>query len=191
MLPLALLAFAGVLTAAIKLTGGPDARKVAAGLGWPVAYVQSAIKWAKRRSVPLEWVLSTIIVESRGNPHAAGDADGRSAGLMQVNTAAHAAELAAARLSRESMFNPDTNIEWGTKYMAQFRAEILRALAGRTPPAPLDEILRLSYKGPAAVLSLLRAGRDPRTLSWAPDALANWRSAMAQVTALTKTRLRA
>jgi soluble lytic murein transglycosylase-like protein len=191
MLPLALLAIAGAVTAAIKLTGGPNLSRVAAGLSFPLQYVQLAAKWASKRGLPLEWVLATILVESSGNPRAAGDADGRSAGLMQVNTSAHAAEMAAKRVTREMMFDPAVNIEWGTKYMAEFRANILKALGGRRPPAPLDEILRLSYKGPATVYAALRAGRNPADISWAPAALVNWRRAMARVTALTKGRLQA
>jgi hypothetical protein len=188
-LPLALLAIAGMVTAAIKLTGGPNLTRVAAGLSLPLQYVQLASTWARKRSLPIEWVLATILVESGGNARAAGDADGRSAGLMQVNTVAHAQEMAAAGVTRAQMFDPATNIEWGTKYMAAFRAQIQAALGGRRSPAPLDEILRLSYKGPAAVLSALKRGEDPTsTISWAPAALSNWRQAMARVTALTRSR---
>jgi hypothetical protein len=188
---LALLAMAGVVTAAIKLTGGPDLKRVAAGLGWPVAYVRSAATWARKRGLPLEWVLATIVVESRGNPSAAGDADGRSVGLMQVNASAHAAELSAAGLTRASLFDPETNIQWGTKYLADFKRNVLTALGGRKPPIPLDMIVRLAYKGPAPVTSTLRSGGNPADLSWAPAAINNWRQAMARVTTLTKGRAQA
>jgi hypothetical protein len=188
-LSLGLIAVAGVLAAAVGLSSGPDLRKVAAGLGWPLPYVQSASKWAKRRGVPLEWVLATIIVESRGNPRAAGDSGGRSVGLMQVNTVAHAAEMASAGVSRDRMFNPDTNIEWGTKYLSEFKNDVLKNLGGRTPPIPLDWIVRLAYKGPATVYSALRRGESPANISWAPDALANWRAAMSKVQSLTRGKL--
>lgn len=190
MLPLALVGLAGLLAAAIQLTKGPNIIKAAVGLGLPVTYVQSAAKWARKRSLPLEWVLATILVESQGNPMAAGDAGGKSVGLMQVNTAAHAAEMAAAGVTRDDLFGVDKNIEWGTKYLAEFRGQVQAALRGRRPPAPLDEIVRLAYKGPATVLSALKSGRDPTQLAWAPDALANWRHRMAQVTALTRSPLR-
>ncbi len=153
----------------------------------PLAYVQSAAKWASKRGLPLEWVLTTILVESSGNPRAAGDADGRSVGLMQVNAVAHATELKAAGLSRDSLFDPETNIEWGTKYLKSFYDQVQQALGGRPAPGDLGEILRLAYKGPAPVLSALRSGKNPlMTLSWAPDAIANWRHKLAIVRAATQ-----
>lgn len=184
MLPLLLLGVAGVVAAAVGLTGGPNLARAAGALKLPLAYVASAAKWAKKRGLPLDWVLTTILVESRGNPRAAGDSDGRSVGLMQVNAVAHAAELRAAGLTRESLFDPETNIEWGTKYLVQFRDDVLSTLGGRSPPAPLDELVRLSYKGPASVLAALKRGQNPAaTLSWAPPAIANWRQRRAEVLA--------
>lgn len=187
MLPLAVLALTGIVVAAVKLTKGPDLVRVAAGLGWPLAWVQSASRWALLRGVPLEWVLATILVESNGRPSAAGDADGRSKGLMQVNAVAHARELAAAGLTAESLYDPYVNIEWGTKYLKEFRDKVLENLGGRTPPIPLDEITRLAYKGPSTVYAALRAGKNPATISWAPEALANWRRHMARVRSLTQS----
>lgn len=177
----AILGLAGLAVAAYKLVGAPNLQNIAAGLRLPLPYVQAAAKWGKSYGIPLEWVLTTILVESGGNPRAAGDADGRSVGLMQVNSVAHAAELRAARLSRDSLFNPDTNIEWGTKYLAQFRDQVVQALGPRKAPAPLDEIVRLAYKGPSPALNALRRGENPLGLSWAPDAIANWRRRMAEV----------
>lgn len=179
---------AGVVVAAVKLTTGPDLARVAAGLGLPLTYVQLAAKNARKNGLPLEWVLTTILVESSGNPRGRGDADGRSVGLMQVNVVAHAKEIAAAGLTPTQMFDPATNIEWGTRLLAGFKEGVLSALAGRTPPAPLDEITRLAYKGPTAVDGALAKGQNPMKLSWAPAAIVNWRREMARVTALTKGR---
>ncbi len=189
MLPLLLLGVAGVVAAAVGLTGHPNLVRAAAALHLPLAYVQSAAKWARKRGVPLDWVLTTILVESGGKPNAAGDSDGRSVGLMQVNAVAHAAELKAAGLTRNDLFKPETNIEWGTKYLAQFRDDVLTALGGRAPPAPLDQLVRLSYKGPAAVTSALRQKQNPVTaLSWAPAAIANWQQRHVQVQAALASR---
>jgi soluble lytic murein transglycosylase-like protein len=185
MFGVALIAVAGLIAAAVQLTKGPDLRHVSAGLRWPLPYVQSAARWAKARGLPLEWVLATIIVESRGNPRAVGD-DGRSIGLMQVNAAAHASELAAEGASRDALFDPNTNIAWGTRYLRQFRDDVKAAAAGRSLPAALDVLVRLAYKGPAPVTSALRHGANPLALSWAPGAVANWQAAMARVTALTR-----
>lgn len=182
-LPVALLAIAGLVAAAVNLTGGPNLTYIAAGLGLPAAYVRYAAQAARKYGVPLQWVLATILVESSGNPRAAGDADGRSVGLMQVNATANARELAAAGLTRESLFDPQTGVDWGTKLLAQFAARVRSALGGRPPPAPLDEITRLAYKGPTPVVNALKRGENPLNLSWAPPAIQNWRAAMARVTA--------
>jgi hypothetical protein len=171
---------AGVTAAAVKLTGGANLRYVATGLGLPLSYVQLADKWGKRRGIPFEWVLTTILVESRGRPGSVGD-DGKSIGLMQVNTVAHAAELATAGVTRERMFQPATNIEWGTKYLREFRDKVLEALGGRKPPIPLDYIVRLAYKGPTPVYGVLQRGGNPAELSWAPEALRNWHDHMTMV----------
>jgi len=184
-LPLLLLGLTGVVAAAIGLSHGPNLRHVATGLRLPLAYVQSAAKWAKRRGVPLDWVLTTILVESGGNPHAIGD-DGRSIGLMQINVTAQATEMRAKGVTREQMFEPDTNIEWGTKYLVKFRDEV-RAAAVHGLPAALDELTRLAYKGPTPVKSVLRRGGNPLTeLSWAQEAISRWRQAMARVRAAAR-----
>ena len=99
MIPLGLLAMAGLIFAAYKLTGGgPDLTRVAAGTGLPLQYVQLASKDARANGVPLEWVLATILVESTGKPNARGDADGRSVGLMQVNVVANAKDVTLAQM---------------------------------------------------------------------------------------------
>jgi len=175
-LPLAVLAVAGIVAAGVALTHGPNLVHVAAALGWPLAYVQSAHKWAKRYGMPFDWVLTTISVESGGNPNASGDEGGRSVGLMQVNTAVHP-------VTREQMRVPDTNIQYGTMLLKQFHDEVLVALGGRKPPAPIDVITRLAYKGPATVKSALRRGENPVNLPWGPDAAMRWRRHMGTVRA--------
>lgn len=185
MFALALVGFTGLVIAAVGLTQGPNVERVATGLGLPVSYVSAARKWSTWYRVPLEWVLATILVESGGKPNSRGDADGRSIGLMQVNSVAHAAELAQAGLTATSLLNPSTNIEWGTKYLRQFKDDVEDALGGRTPSIPLSWIVRLYYKGPSTVTSVLKKGGNPATISWAPEALHRWAAAMGKVTALT------
>jgi len=185
-LPLGLLAMAGMILAAYKLTHGPNLARIAAATGLPLQYVQLADKEARKNGLPLEWVIATILVESRGKPNARGDADGRSVGLMQVNVVAHAKDMAAAGVTPAQMLNPATNIEWGTRLMAEFKQQVLAAIAGRSPPAALDELTRLAYKGPTTVENVLRKGGNPLTsLSWAPQAIANWRQAIATVRTAT------
>lgn len=185
MLSIAMIALTGLVVAAVGLTQGPNVQKVALGLGLPVSYVAAARKWSTWYRVPFEWVLATILVESGGKPNVRGDADGRSVGLMQVNVVAHAKELADAGLTPASMLDPAKNIEWGTKYLRQFKDAVEGELGGRTPPIPLSWIVRLYYKGPSTVTGVLRKGGNPGTISWAPEALQRWAAAMGRVTALT------
>jgi hypothetical protein len=123
--------------------------------------VAAARKWSARLDVPLPWVLATIVAESRGNPRAVGDYHvdprGASIGLMQVNTVASAAALKRARVTREMLFTPDVNVQWGTmilkrKYdlvreaLARARSKrVAAAIAAR--PALLGELTRLLYTG--------------------------------------------
>jgi soluble lytic murein transglycosylase-like protein len=184
LLPVAVVALAGIVVAAVGLTQ-VDTQRVAAGLGLPVSYVQSARKWSTWYRVPFEWVLATILVESNGKPHVTGD-DGKSVGLMQVNVVANAKDLAAAGVTPSQMFDPDTNIRFGTMYLRQFTDAVKQALGGRTPPVPLSWIVRLYYKGPKYVLDVLHRGGNPATaLSWAPEALRRWNAAIERVGALT------
>ena len=182
LLPLAVVGVAGLIAAAVGLAGGPDLRRIAAGLRWPVSYVTSAASWARRRGLPLEWVLATIIVESAGNPNARGDG-GKSVGLMQVNTNAHPVTVA-------QMMHPDLNIQWGTQILRNYRDKVVAAYGGREPHN-LDEISRLAYKGPSTVLAAIKRGENPLSISWAPESINRWRTAMARVRALTGRALQA
>ncbi len=188
MIPLALVAVAGLIFAGYRLMAGPNIVKISNGLRLSPVVIDYAIRWGRKRGLPLDWILATILVESSGNAMAVGDG-GKSYGLMQVNAAAHGAELAAAGLKAEDLFSVPTNIEWGTKYMDEFRQKILTMLAGKAPPIPMDEILRLAYKGPATVYAALKKGQNPANISWAGPALVNWRKAMARVRALTGSSL--
>src|SRR5512144_3187010 len=125
----------------------------------------------RKRARPPNWVLANILVESHGRTTITGDSGGRSVGLMQVNTVAHAEDMAAAGVTRTAMFRPDTNIEWGTKILREYRDQVLEALGGRTPPAPIDIITRLAYKGPKTVLRALHQGENPIHIPWAPEAV--------------------
>lgn len=136
-------------------------------------YVALAKKYAKIRDLPVLWILTTIVVESAGKAKAVGD-NGKSYGLMQINRVAHADLLKTLRVTDQQLFDPEINIAIGTYLMRLFLNDILAVLADHPSAAPLDVILRLSYKGPAYVMTALKAGRDPRTLPWAPPAIANW-----------------
>jgi hypothetical protein len=112
-------------------------------------FVALAVKWAAFYGVPAQWVLATILAESGGNPNAVGDyhvdPQGASIGLMQINTTAHGSALAAQGLSRQSLFDPDINIQWGTKILRKCVDRARAALAGR--PGDVGLMARLCYTG--------------------------------------------
>ena len=143
--------------------------------GWTV--LQLAEYWARRRGLPLSWVLATITVESGGKLDTVGDG-GISIGLMQINSRAHATRLARLSLTRESLFDPDTNIMMGTQILREAYDRVRAALGGKTPPAPIDVLTRLVYKG-YPVASALREGRALDT-----NSVARWDAALVKTRAL-------
>lgn len=170
---------AGVLAIGVALSFVVGARIMTPSIaGLPAEYVRLATKWARAYGVPLQWVLTTILVESKGNPNAVGDyhvdPKGASIGLMQINSKAHAAELAAAGLTRESLFNPDTNIEWGTKILRKCVDRVTASLAGRAGDIGL--LARLCYTGVQTT--------NPDTCPSCPTTAANWRARLAQTSAV-------
>jgi len=181
---LGVLAFGGVVVAKHIIT--PNFAKISAMLGgrWTPQIVQSAWKWAKKRGLPFNWVLATIIVESGANPRSTGDADGRSKGLMQVNVVANAKTLAKYGYGPNDMYDVDHGIEIGTLLMRDFYDKIRQHGAARVR-TPIDETLRLSYKGPTPVYNALDHGQEPSSLSFAHPAIENWRSAIQRVAAAT------
>lgn len=130
--------------------------------------IASAKKWAGVYGVPAEWVVATILAESRGNPRAVGDyhidPKGASIGLMQVNTRASADPLKRAKVTRQMLFNPDTNIQWGTMILRAKYNKIADALRKAKKPlrgVPTDILTRLLYTGVDTVKHIYR-GTDPR-----------------------------
>jgi hypothetical protein len=149
-------------------------------------YVTMARKWAAARGLPLSWVLATILNESSGNPQAIGD-QGRSYGLMQVNHTAHPDRLARYGIAKEGLFDPETNIRMGTEIMREFYDSLIKALAGRKPPADIGVLVRLMYRGPALVLKAIRENppRDPTpTFPGGSESAVAWANALNRVSAV-------
>lgn len=147
--------------------------------------IASARRWARARGLPTAWVLATILVESGGKIGAAGDDGGRSVGLMQVNTVAHAKEMQAAGVTRAAMFGIDKNIEWGTKVLKAVYDDVKAALAATPVPVPVDIATRLAYKsGSKPIVDVIQQGRNPVTLPWAPPAVVRWRRALTGTSAV-------
>ena len=144
----------------------PNYARIGSLLGWGPngsQIVQSAYKWSQKRGLPFPWVLATIIVESGGNPRSTGDANGESKGLMQVNTVANAAVLRQYGYGPSDMYDIDHGIEIGTLLMKQFYDKVKQHGAARVR-TPIDETLRLSYKGPEPVYNALDRGQEPSSL---------------------------
>jgi hypothetical protein len=166
----------------------PDFVKISKALGIPLKGVQAAWTFSRKRGLPFAWVLATILVESGGRADERGDAGGESVGLMQVNTHAHAKEIAAAGLTPEALLNPTTNVDWGTRVYADIYNKVKAAMAssgGQRVKTGIDVSTRLAYKNPSVVTNAIRRGEEPSAISWAHPAIENWRAASARVAAAT------
>lgn len=152
--------------------------------------VAAAKKWADKYGVPVAEVLATIQVESNGNPKAwANTAKEDSRGLMQVNINAWASTLKSLGYAPDDLWKIDVAIQVGTKIYANYRKKVVGAIAasGKTQPEPVHVITRQYYRGPAAVINAIKAGKDASTVFAASDARAgrgnsvnNWKMAMNQ-----------
>jgi hypothetical protein len=178
MISILLLSTPRILRAGRAASAGGGPLPVIAGIR--PEFVALAAKWAAAYGLPLQWVLATILSESNGNPNEVGDYHvdplGASIGLMQVNAVAHRDELARAGLDRNSLFNPDTNIEWGTKIL--FKC-VQRAQGAFGRPGSFDNqvglLARLCYTGG------VRSGTDTASCSSCPTTARNWNANLRRV----------
>jgi hypothetical protein len=178
-----LASFALVAALLIKSPGGIG-RKLPVIPGLNPLYVQLAAKWAAHYGLPLQWIVATMLAESGGNPNSVGDyhvlPEGASVGLMQVNVRAHGPDMTAQGITRAMMFNPDINIQWGTKILAKCVQRVRTALAGRS--GDVGALARLCYTGvntPGAIT----AGRDPYDCPSCANNNKNWNARLAQTSA--------
>lgn len=77
-------------------------------------YAAIIVKYAKEYDVPVELAHAVIRVESNYNPNARGSAG--EIGLMQIKPAT--ARMMGYSGSSKGLFDPDTNIKYGMKYLA-------------------------------------------------------------------------
>lgn len=125
--------------------------------------VASAKKWAAARSLPLSWVLATIMVESGGNPNAgAHTAREDSLGLMQVNWNAHSAEIERLGKTKRDLYGVDFNIEFGTLVLRR----------------AYDKALKSGVSNVALATRMIYTGR-PATSAFAPTAV-HWEVALSR-----------
>lgn len=113
--------------------------------------VASAKKWANARGISSLDVLTTILLESRGNPaaHALSDKED-SRGAMQVNIRAHGDLLQKLGYKADDLYKLDVGIEVGTYLLASKYKKVLELIkqSGRTQEYSPDVLLRLYYAGP-------------------------------------------
>ncbi len=72
-------------------------------------------KHARAAGVPVGLALAIVQVESNFNPRARGQAG--EVGLMQIKPAT--ARIIGYKGSVKALYNPDTNLTWGMKYLAE------------------------------------------------------------------------
>ena len=93
-------------------THSPKARKAVSGKS---SIHKLVGKHARAAGVPVKLALAVVQVESNFNPRARGRAG--EVGLMQIKPAT--ARGIGYRGSVKALYNPDTNLAWGMKYLAE------------------------------------------------------------------------
>lgn len=144
--------------------------------------VASARKWAKERALPLADVLTTILLESRGNPKAlAKNAKEESRGLMQVNIRAHADTIKKLGYTPDDLYTIDGGIAVGTYLLASKRKAVQALLAKtkRKQEYDLGTLTRLYYVGPKYAEAWIMKGQHFKNLEVYAD---HWRDAYEAVT---------
>lgn len=140
-----------------------------------------ARRWGGIRGLPPEWILATILVESGGNPNAIGD-DGVSFGLMQINTRAHTADLAARGWSPNDLLDPEKNVELGSQILLQRANQVRTRLRSHPSRFPVDWFVRLAYKTPRNTYNAIASGEDIQA-RW-PSVLSRWTNSLARARGL-------
>lgn len=144
--------------------------------------VASARKWAAARGLPLSDVLTTILLESRGNPKAlAKNAKEESRGLMQVNIRAHADTIKKLGFTPDDLYTIEGGIAVGTYLLASKRKAVQALLAKTTRKQEYDlgTLTRLYYVGPKYAEAWILKGQHFKNLEVYAD---HWREAYEAVT---------
>lgn len=139
--------------------------------------VATARKWAAARALPLADVLTTILLESRGNPKAlAKNAKEESRGLMQVNIRAHAATIKKLGFTPDDLYTVEGGIAVGTYLLASKRKAVQALLAKtkRKQEYDLGTLTRLYYVGPKYAEAWILKGQHFKNLEVYAD---HWRDA--------------
>jgi hypothetical protein len=146
----------------------------------------SVAKWAKARSLSVLDVLTTILLESRGDPQAhALTAKEDSRGAMQVNVRAHGDSIARLGYKPDDLYKLDVGIEVGTYIYAAKRKAVLALLAKTTRKQEYDPatLIRLYYAGPKYAIAWITKGQHFKNLETYVDHWKEAKQAVAEATA--------
>lgn len=148
--------------------------------------VASAKKWASKRGLPVLDVLTTILLESRGNPkaHALTEKED-SRGAMQVNIRAHGDLLKKMGYNPDDLYRLDVGIEVGTALLAAKRAKVMELIkkSGRTQEYTPDVLTRLYYAGPKYATAWILKKTHFKNMETYVDHWKEARQAVAEATA--------
>lgn len=148
--------------------------------------VASARKWAQKKSLPVLDVLTTILLESQGNPKAhALTAKEDSRGAMQVNIRAHGDLLKKLGYNPDDLYKLDVGIEVGTTLLASKRQKVLELIkqSSRTQEYTPDVLTRLYYAGPKYATAWILKKQHFKNLETYVDHWKEARQAVAEATA--------
>ncbi len=95
-------------------------------------YAAIIVKYAREYNVPVELAQAVVRIESNYNPNARGSAG--EIGLMQIKPAT--ARMMGYSGSSKGLFDPETNLKYGMKYLARRR----RSVAAR-PAIPFSSTM--------------------------------------------------
>src|SRR5690606_34547464 len=141
--------------AVFALNGGDNLRKY--GLRFPVAQRQQVERDAQANGLDPAWVFALIRAESAWQPDARSHANAH--GLMQLlpgTAKSMAQQLGLAWSGTSSLYEPDLNIQLGTRYLSQQAARFgnspwLASAAYNAGPAPVLRWLAQRQDRPADV----------------------------------------
>ncbi len=146
----------------------------------------SAYKWAKARGIPVIDVLTTIVLESRGDPTAhALSAKEDSRGAMQVNIRAHGDTIKKLGYTPDDLYKLDVGIEVGTYVYAAKRKAVLDLLkkTKRTQEYDPATLTRLYYAGPKYATAWILKGQHFKNMETYVDHWKEAKQAVAEATA--------
>lgn len=149
---------------------------------WVPASVQkwqgTIVEMGNKYNVSPDLIAIIITLESGGNPQAHSEADAQ--GLMQV-TPLTAGDIASKHLKKPvktyDLYDPKTNIEFGTAYLAWLRDQFGAARQGPSWNETV-ELMAAGYNGGPGAANAVEKGEglnDTQTVIYSRDAFNMWR----------------